>query len=224
MKISLLIAALVLAVAQDPGEIRNFLRINKDFCTGGQPKLEHLEKLKAEGVKAIINLRQPSEYRAAEEEAKAKELGLRYFNIPVAFADPKEEQATEFLRITDDPENRPAFIHCTGAIRVGAFWMIRRVLRDGWKIEDAQAEAEKIGLRESTHLVEFARKYIENHRQAARLPSVPLSFGMLNARFDPAGGFGVESQEWPKLTGNWKKSGAEIELIVDGVANGPGGC
>ncbi len=76
--------------------------------------------LEKDGVKAIINLRQPGEHRAAEEEAKAKELGLRYFNIPVVFGDPKEEQVTEFLRITDDPENRPAFIHCAAGIRVSS--------------------------------------------------------------------------------------------------------
>ncbi|HEY0727642.1 MAG TPA: sulfur transferase domain-containing protein, partial [Pyrinomonadaceae bacterium] len=123
----------VLAQQQEATPIRNFLRVNKEFCTGGQPRLEHLEQLKAEGVKSIINLRQPSEHRAAEEEAKAKELGLRYFNIPVVFANPKDEQVDEFLKITDDPENRPVFIHCTAAIRVGAFWLIRRVVRDGWK-------------------------------------------------------------------------------------------
>lgn len=161
----LLLAVSFVAAQEDTGSIRNFVRVNEQFCTGAQPRLDQLEKLKADGVKAIINLRRPSEHRAEEEEAKAKELGLRYFNIPVAFADPKEEQATEFLKITDDPENRPAFIHCTAAIRVGAFWMIRRVLRDGWRIEDAEAEAEKIGLRESPHLNEFARKYIEKHRK-----------------------------------------------------------
>lgn len=149
---------------QDAPPIRNFIRINADFCTGAQPRLEHLEKLKAEGVKAIINLRQPSEHRAAEEEAKAKELGLRYFNIPVAFGDPRDEQVTEFLKIMDDPENRPAFFHCAAGIRAGAFWMIRRVLRDGWTIEAAEKEAEKIGLRESPHLNEFARRYIAAHR------------------------------------------------------------
>src|ERR1043165_1139758 len=133
-----LVALLIVssATAQDTGQIRNFLRENKDFCTGGQPRLEHLEQLKAEGVKSILNLRQPSEHRAAEEEAKAKELGLRYFNIPVVFGNPNEEQVAEFLKITDDPDNRPMFIHCTAAIRVGAFWMIRRVLRDGWKVDD----------------------------------------------------------------------------------------
>lgn len=153
---------------QELPPIRNFLRVNTDFCTGGQPRLEHLEKLKAEGVKAIINLRQPSEHRADEEEAKAKELGLRYYNIPVAYGSPKEEQATEFLRLTDDPANRPAFIHCTAAIRVGAFWMIRRVLRDGWTMEAAAEEAKKVGLREAPHLDEFVRSYIANHPPAKK--------------------------------------------------------
>ncbi|MBA3514122.1 MAG: protein tyrosine phosphatase family protein [Pyrinomonadaceae bacterium] len=160
----LLLATTSVTGRQEVQSIRNFIRVNDQFCTGAQPRLEHLERLKADGVKAIINLRPTSEHRAAEEEAKAKELGLRYFNIPVVFGEQKAEQATEFLKITDDPKNRPAFIHCAAGIRVGAFWMIRRVLRDGWKLEAAEEEAKKIGLRESPHLNEFARKYIEKHR------------------------------------------------------------
>jgi protein tyrosine phosphatase (PTP) superfamily phosphohydrolase (DUF442 family) len=137
--------------------------VDANFCTGGQPRLEHLDQLKAEGIRAIVNLRQPSEHRADEEEAKAKELGLRYFNIPVVFADPKDEQVDQFLALTDDPANRPAFIHCTAAIRVGAFWLIRRVVRDGWTFEKAEEEAVKIGLHHSPHPVEFARGYIARH-------------------------------------------------------------
>jgi protein tyrosine phosphatase (PTP) superfamily phosphohydrolase (DUF442 family) len=147
---------------EQPG-VFNFTLVSQQFCTGGQPRIEALEKLKAEGVKSIINLRQPSEHRAADEEAKAKELGLKYYNIPVVYRDPKEEQATEFLKITDDPANRPVFIHFTAAIRVGAFWMIRRVLRDGWTVEAAEEEAKKIGLREAPHLVEFAKNYIAKY-------------------------------------------------------------
>ena len=226
MKTILLIGFLLLAVtpftAQETSDIRNFLRVNKDFCTGGQPRLEHLEKLKAEGVKAILNLRQPSEHRAAEEEAKAKELGLRYFNIPVIFGNPQESQVAEFLKLTDDPENRPMFIHCTAAIRVGAFWMIRRVLRDGWKIEDAEEEAKKVGLRESPHWNEFARKYIETHRSKASLPSDPLKFGVFKLRLDPAGTFKIEGDDrWRPLDGTWKDLGSEVEMTMSG---GPGGC
>ena len=150
---------------QELPPIYNFMRESDQFCTGGQPRLEHLAKLKAEGVKVILNLRTPIEHRAAEEEAKAKELGLRYINIPVVYRDPKEEQVTEFLKVLDDPANRPVFIHCTAAIRVGAFWMIRRVLRDGWAVEAAEEEAKKVGLREAPHLTEFAKAYIEKYRK-----------------------------------------------------------
>ena len=168
-KLGIMLVAAFFAVAvygqiqSEQPAIFNFHRVSDQYCTGGQPKLEALDKLKAEGVKAIINLRTPGEHRAAEEEAKAKELGLKYYNIPVVYRDPKEEQATEFLKITDDPANRPIFIHCTAAIRVGAFWMIRRVLRDGWTVEAAEEEAKKIGLREAPHLTEFAKNYIAKY-------------------------------------------------------------
>jgi uncharacterized protein (TIGR01244 family) len=151
------------ASLQDYPSIANFLRVNKQVCTGGQPTPEDLARMKAEGIKAIINLRQPSEFDADAEASAAKQLGLRYFNIPVSVAEPKDNQADEFLRITADPANRAAFIHCGSANRVGAFWMIRRVLVDGWKLGDAEAEARKIGMH-SASLVEFARNYIARHQ------------------------------------------------------------
>ena len=48
------------------------------------------------------------------------------------------------------------------ANRVGAFWMIRRVIRDGWTLENAEEEARKIGLRNET-LLAFAKDYISRH-------------------------------------------------------------
>ena len=124
-----------------------------------------MQKLRADGVKAVLNLRQPSEHRADDERAAAEKAGLKYFNIPVEFGNPRDEQVDEFLRLTDDPANRPMFIHCTAAIRVGAFWMIRRVLRDGWTVEAAEEEAKKIGLREAPHLTEFAKSYIAKNKK-----------------------------------------------------------
>jgi uncharacterized protein (TIGR01244 family) len=151
--------------AQEVPPIRNFLKINDQFCTGAQPRLEHFAKLKADGVKTVINLRVPTEHRAAEEEEAVKKAGLKYFNIPVVYAAPKDEQVDEFLKLTDDPENRPVFIHCTAAIRAGAFWLIRRVMRDDYTFEKAEEEAKKVGLVNAPHLVEFAKKYIETHKK-----------------------------------------------------------
>lgn len=151
--------------AKEYAHITNFLRVNQQICTGGQPRLEDLEKMKAEGIRAIINLRQASEYDAAAEEAKAKEVGLKYVHIPVNGREMKDEYAEEFLKATDEAENRPAFIHCASANRVGALWMIRRVLRDGWSLEKAEEEAKKIGLR-SEALTTFAKDYIARHTKS----------------------------------------------------------
>lgn len=154
-----------IALAQEASEfpsIKNFFRMDKQFCAGGQPAMEDLARLKAEGVRAIVNLRRAEEYNAAEEESKAKELGLRYFSIPVAADALKDEQVEEFLKITADPQNRPAFVHCRTGGRVATFWMIRRALVDGWKVEDAEAEARKMGLQWQIG-IDFARGYIERH-------------------------------------------------------------
>ena len=153
------------AASSDLQSIRNFLRVSPEFCTGGQPRVEHFDTLKAEGVKAVLNLRQPGEHRAEEEQEAVKKAGLKYFNIPVNYQNPTTANADEFLRITDDPANRPMFIHCTAAIRVGAFWMIRRVLRDGLTVDAALEEARKVGLTQGPHLEEFAREYIRTHQK-----------------------------------------------------------
>ena len=153
------------APAQDIPPIRNFLQVTPQFCTGGQPRLEHFAKLKADGVTAVLNLRTPGEYRADEEQAAVEKAGMKYFNIPVVYTAPTDAQADEFLKITDDPANRPMFIHCTAAIRVGAFWMIRRALRDGMSVDAALEDARKVGLNNAPHLEEFARKYIAAHQK-----------------------------------------------------------
>ena len=165
--LTVLFALLAGQVAATPAapDIRAFLKVTPEFCTGGQPRPEHFAALEADGVKAVLNLRQPSEHRADEEQAAVKAAGLKYFNVPVNYQQPSEASVDEFLRITDDTANRPMFIHCTAAIRVGAFWTIRRVLRDGMTFEAALEEARKIGLRDAPHLEQFARSYIASHKK-----------------------------------------------------------
>jgi uncharacterized protein (TIGR01244 family) len=152
-------------VGQAPPDIRNFLQVTPEFCTGGQPRIEHYARLKADGVKAVLNLRQPTEHRAEEEMQAVEAASLKYFNIPVNYQNPSDADVDQFLKITDDPANRPMFIHCTAAIRVGAFWAIRRALRDGMTIDAALEEAKKVGLREAPHLDQFVRAYIASHKK-----------------------------------------------------------
>ena len=148
--------------APDVTGIKNFLRVNEQICTGGQPSLDDLARLKDSGVKAVINLRRPEEFDAAGEAARAKQLGLRYFLIPVDSSAPTDTEAKKFLKVMRGAKNHPAFIHCASANRVGAFWMIRRVLVDGWAVDKADEEATRVGLH-SAVLRQFARDYIERH-------------------------------------------------------------
>ena len=166
LAIAMVCVMTTIARAQQASGIRNFLKINTEFCSGGQPTAAHLAELKAQGITTVINLRVVGEagFDAPAEEADVKKLGMKYFHVPVAGQAPKDEQADEFLKITDDAKNRPVFIHCASANRVGAFFMIRRVLRDGMTFEAAKAEATKIGL-QSAALEAFAKQYIDKHRK-----------------------------------------------------------
>jgi uncharacterized protein (TIGR01244 family) len=170
-KVSLIIVCLglltLVAMAQQPAAgIQNFMKVNAEFCTGGQPTPAQLAELKSQGITAVLNLRVAGErgFDAGVEEAETKKLGMKYFHIPVENNAPKDQQADEFLKITDNAQNRPVFIHCGSANRVGAFFMIRRVLRDGMTFDAAKAEAQKIGLR-SAALEAFAKQYIDKHKK-----------------------------------------------------------
>lgn len=142
-----------------------FQWIEDTVCTGGQPSLHHLELLHEQGIRTLINLRRPSEHDSLAFKEKAEELKIEYFNIPVAPKNPLDSQVDRFLTLTDNAANKPLFIHCTAAVRVGAFWMIRRVLRDGWTIERAEREAERVGLPLGSSLNRFARKYISRYSE-----------------------------------------------------------
>ena len=77
--LSLLLASALLqspAQAEMPA-IPKFLQVSPEFCTGAQPRLEAFTKLKADGVKAVLNLRQPSEHRASDEQAAVEAAGMK---------------------------------------------------------------------------------------------------------------------------------------------------
>ena len=150
--------------AQDseaPISARNFLWVNQDFCTAGQPTRADLIRLKQKGVHSVLNLRTAAEDPGvAKEEAAVQALELKYFHLPVDSSRLTPKLGDEFLRIVSDESNRPLFIHCASANRVGAFWILHRVINHGWSLAKAEEEARQIGLR-SKKLLEFARKYLK---------------------------------------------------------------
>jgi uncharacterized protein (TIGR01244 family) len=180
MKCILIVAALILlavvSVAQDrdklakiqqtlKDDVPRILCIDERIATGGQPTEAAFAKLASNGYRAVLNLRTAQEGIDLEREKQLVEkAGMRYINIPVIGSAPKFEQADEFIKVAKEPANQPMLIHCGSANRVGAFWMIYRVVEQGWAEEKALEEATQIGLR-SPELKTFALAYIAAHKQ-----------------------------------------------------------
>lgn len=164
----LLSAALVVSAQQKmekPG-ITNYTKVDAVVACGGATETSALEGLKNDGFKAVINLRQASEPGAniPENSARAKALGLNYLHIPFNATAPEQKSVDDFLAAVADRANQPVYVHCGSANRVGAVWLVKRVLQDGWTIEKATEEAKLIGLR-SAPLEKFALEYIATHKK-----------------------------------------------------------
>jgi uncharacterized protein (TIGR01244 family) len=151
--------------AELPG-IANFSRVDATVGCGGATSPEAMSGLRQEGFVSVINLRQANEPGAEVDASRkaAQAAGLKYIHLPFNGAEPDPKVVEGFLAAVADKSNQPVFIHCGSANRVGAVWMIKRVLQDGWTVERAQAEAEAIGLR-SQPLTAFATDYIKTHRR-----------------------------------------------------------
>jgi len=148
-----------------PG-ITNYTKVDAVVACGGATETAALEGLKKDGFKAVINLREASESGANIEEnaAKAKALGLNYIHIPFSSQSPQAKTLDDFLAAVSNTANQPVYIHCGSANRVGAVWLAKRVLQDGWTVPKATEEAKMIGLR-SAPLEQFALKYIDDHKK-----------------------------------------------------------
>ncbi|HSO74531.1 MAG TPA: protein tyrosine phosphatase family protein, partial [Blastocatellia bacterium] len=144
-------------------DVPRILCIDERVATGGQPTDAGFAKLASNGYRAVLNLRTAQEGVDLEREKQLVEgAGMRYISIPVGSA-PKPEQADEFIKAAKEPANQPMLIHCGSANRVGAFWMIYRVVEQGWPEDKALEEATQIGLR-SAELKRFAQEYIAANR------------------------------------------------------------
>ncbi|MGE0461166.1 MAG: sulfur transferase domain-containing protein [Vicinamibacterales bacterium] len=167
--IAALVFATTFAVAQEKqtrAGISNYTKVDAVVACGGATEMSALDGLKADGFKSVINLRLASENGAniPENQAKAKALGLNYFHLPLSGASPDPAIVDQFLGVVSNKANQPVYIHCASANRVGAVWLVKRVLQDGWAVEKATAEAKAIGL-SAPGLEKFALEYIASHKE-----------------------------------------------------------
>ena len=144
---------------QERDGIVNFTKVDAVVACGGATDTKALDGLKADGFKAVINLRTATENGANLEQnaARAKEIGIKYISIPFAPAQPDPKAVDTFLAEIANKNNQPVYVHCGSASRVGSFWLVKRVLRTVDRGE-SHGRGEFIGLRGEL-LEKFARRH-----------------------------------------------------------------
>ncbi len=103
-------------------EIINYIKINENLVTSGQPTEKQFEDIKNEGFEVIINLALHNASNAIENEDKTvTDLEMAYFHIPVDFENPKKEQVSLFLNLLTSLKNKKVWVHCALNYRVTVF-------------------------------------------------------------------------------------------------------
>lgn len=174
---SVLVFALTLnALAQEAryAELPNFHQVNSQLYRGAQPKASGLQRLKAIGIKTIVNLRGEGDQIRAEGHA-ARALGLRYYNVPLPeFSAPKDKEVQQVLDIINAADNQPVFVHCRhGEDRTGTIIACYRITHDGWNAAQAKKEAESLGM-SWTQL--GMKRYIDKFYKQRQKPGVGSEF------------------------------------------------
>jgi len=106
-------------------------RIHDNFCATGQMTLESLAEAADLGFKTIFNYRPDGEGGAeqptsAELKAKAKQLGLNYFHIPVVPGNLQPEQVQTFIDLYSKAA-KPALGFCRGGTRAAKVFELANV-------------------------------------------------------------------------------------------------
>jgi protein tyrosine phosphatase (PTP) superfamily phosphohydrolase (DUF442 family) len=119
--------------------IANFGRISATYYRGSQPEGRDYGDLASLGVRTVINLADDGQ---ANERALVERAGMTYVQIPMTTHDePTAAQLSEFLRIVNDPQNQPVYVHCIGGKhRTGVMTAVYRMSDEGWTADRAFAE------------------------------------------------------------------------------------
>ena len=127
-------------------DISNFIRINEQIGTAGQPTEEQLRSVRDEGYTAVINLapENPDNHALPDERGLVTSLGMEYHNIPVEWSSPDTEDFEKFCKVMDDLRGSKVLIHCAANFRVTAFYSLYAMKRDGWSSDQANELIAKV--------------------------------------------------------------------------------
>jgi protein tyrosine phosphatase (PTP) superfamily phosphohydrolase (DUF442 family) len=133
------------------------------LLTSGQPTLQQFEALRAAGVTAVIDLRDPMEPRPLDEPADLARLGIAYHVVPVRSGALDDDTLGEIVALLRKYDGQPTLLHCASANRVGGALLAYLILDKGMSEQEAVDAAMRVGLR-STELMDWGLAYARTHR------------------------------------------------------------
>ena len=103
--------------------ILNYIKVNKNISTSGQPTKKQFKKIAKEGFNVVINLAMYNRGALPKEDKIVSKLGMIYIHIPITWKKPELDRLKLFIKIlkTLQKENKKVFIHCIMNYRVSAF-------------------------------------------------------------------------------------------------------
>lgn len=106
-------------------DIINYIKINENIATSGQPTREQFRQIADEGYEFVINLAVAhSEGRIEKEDEIVSDLDMNYIHIPVEFKEPTLQNLKDFIQILSSLSQRKVWVHCIMNYRVSAFMYV----------------------------------------------------------------------------------------------------
>ena len=125
-------------------DILNYLVLNEQLITGGQPSQDSFKKLSKKGVVVVVNLLPSHQNPIDNEEFLVAENNMDYIHIPVDWDNPKETDFNSFVIAMKKHQGEKIFVHCAMNMRVSAFIYLYRILHYNFHKEKAKESMEKI--------------------------------------------------------------------------------
>ena len=113
--------------------VPNFAKVSEALWRGSQPTREGFHNLEATGAKTIVSLQY-----IQDDLPMLSGTRLKYLWLPEIPWFPDDQDLVIFLKVVENPDNRPVFVHCKlGRDRVGYMVAAYRIIVQNWTVDDA---------------------------------------------------------------------------------------
>ena len=127
-------------------EIEQFEWIHAHLATSGQPTVEQLAEIKAQGYTTIVNLAlTDASNHLSNEDRICLELGLDYIQVPLLWECPSSSGALFVLDLIDHlVQEQKIWVHCAKNMRVSSLIFLYRQFYMGMDLAEADALLENV--------------------------------------------------------------------------------